>query len=383
MKKTAPHAAISNATITSISPITLRANPINGTSNNDSLVGTNGVDSIYGAAGNDTLLGNAGNDTLNGGTGNDSMAGGTGNDVYSVDSTQDKVSELLNAGTDTVNSTVNYTLPSNVEKLAFYGSNASSLTGYGNELSNYLVFKSGFGSLYGFAGNDTLEASSSGSLLAGGAGNDTYVLLNTPANVAEPLASEGTDTVVIDKITAYALKTNFENLTCADTSDHVAIGNTVNNVLTGNTGNDNLRGMEGNDTIIGGVGIDTLDGGAGIDSLTGGLGTDTFRFGDALGSSNIETITDFTSGQDALWLVGGVFTAIGGFPGTLFAAADDRFYAAAGAVSGHDTTDRIIYDTSTGVLYYDADGSAAASPAVQFATLVGHPALAATDILTL
>ena len=42
---------------------------------------------------------------------------------------------------------------------------------------------------------------------------------------------------------------------------------------------------------------------------------------------------------------------------------------------------RIVYDTLDGALYYDADGSGS-QPAVQFATLAGHPAgLLATDFL--
>jgi len=40
-----------------------------------------------------------------------------------------------------------------------------------------------------------------------------------------------------------------------------------------------------------------------------------------------------------------------------FAAGDARFYSAAGAVTGHDANDRVVYNTTTGNLYYDADGS--------------------------
>jgi len=39
------------------------------------------------------------------------------------------------------------------------------------------------------------------------------------------------------------------------------------------------------------------------------------------------------------------------------AAGDARFYSAAGAVTGHDANDRVVYNTTTGNLYYDADGS--------------------------
>lgn len=379
MNKPTPHAAILSTLTT-----TLRVNTINGTTSNDSLIGTAGADSIYGAAGNDTLLGNSGNDILDGGIGIDSMAGGSGNDVYNVDSAQDKISESSNSGTDTIKSPIGYALPGNVENLALYGNSSASLIGYGNELNNYLSLKTGYGSLYGFAGNDILEASTSGSTLVGGAGNDTYILHNTPATVAEPGVAEGIDTVVIDKISAYSLKnlSTFENLQFADASNHVGIGNALANQLTGNNGHDNLQGMENNDTLAGGAGNDTLSGGTGNDNLTGGAGDDYFYFSNPPNSGNIETVTDFTSGQDLLWLAGGAFPAVGGVSGTVFTANDDKFYAVAGGVA-HDTTDRIIYDTNTGALYYDADGSNAAAPAVQFAMLVGHPALAATDILTL
>ena len=63
-----------------------------------------------------------------------------------------------------------------------------------------------------------------------------------------------------------------------------------------------------------------------------------------------------------------------------YTANDPRFYAAAGATQGHDESDRIVYDTTTGELYYDPDGSGLA-PAEIIATLQGDPAVAATDIL--
>jgi Ca2+-binding RTX toxin-like protein len=40
----------------------------------------------------------------------------------------------------------------------------------------------------------------------------------------------------------------------------------------------------------------------------------------------------------------------------------------------------VIYNTSTGVLYFDPDGSGSRS-AVQIAILDGHPALAHSDVL--
>src|SRR5205823_2999747 len=66
-------------------------------------------------------------------------------------------------------------------------------------------------------------------------------------------------------------------------------------------------------------------------------------------------------------------------PSGTFSPNDSRFYAAAGASSGHDSDDRVVYDTSSGNLWYDADGSGSGA-AQLIATLQGAPALAATDI---
>src|SRR5213075_1008536 len=75
-----------------------------------------------------------------------------------------------------------------------------------------------------------------------------------------------------------------------------------------------------------------------------------------------------------------LFPAMGAI-GNLF-AGDERFYAAAGATAGHDATDRVIYNTTTGQLFYDADGNGAGA-AQLLATLQGAPALAATDVLVM
>ena len=71
------------------------------------------------------------------------------------------------------------------------------------------------------------------------------------------------------------------------------------------------------------------------------------------------------------------FTQIGAMG--QFASGDARFFAAAGASGGHDADDRLIYNTTTGQLYYDADGNGAGAPEL-VATLQGAPSIAATDL---
>ncbi len=59
----------------------------------------------------------------------------------------------------------------------------------------------------------------------------------------------------------------------------------------------------------------------------------------------------------------------------------DQFWSGAGVDTAHDATDRVIYNTTTGALWYDADGTGKAV-AVQIAQLgtAAHPALAYSDL---
>ncbi|MFJ4453928.1 cadherin-like domain-containing protein [Pseudomonas sp. NPDC089392] len=139
-------------------------NRLDGAAGNDVLNGGAGNDVLLGGAGNDRLNGDDGNDILDGGAGNDTLAGGAGDDIFIVDQAGDTVSEGLAAGTDTVRSSLNYTLGANLENLELTGS--GNLDGTGNSLDNLLTGNSGNNRLDGGAGND---------VLAGRRGNDTYV----------------------------------------------------------------------------------------------------------------------------------------------------------------------------------------------------------------
>jgi len=84
--------------------------------------------------------------------------------------------------------------------------------------------------------------------------------------------------------------------------------------IYGGDGNDTLAGGNGNDTIVGGAGNDSLDGGSGDDvlnistgdSVTSGAGFDRINLDLSAGfdAANPPIITDFTSGEDKIAILG-------------------------------------------------------------------------------
>ncbi len=242
---------------------------INGTTGNDNLTGTLYIDSIYGLAGNDTLNGLDGNDLLDGGAGADTMIGGLGNDTYIVDNTADKVTETSTLATeiDTVQSSVTYTLTSNVENLTLTGT--GTIIGTGNASANMLIGNSVANTLSGGAGNDTLDGGLGADSMSGGADNDTYIVDNTADKVTET-STLTTEIDTVQSSVTYTLTTNVENLTLTGTANISGTGNARNNILIGNDGNNTLNGGVGADTMTGGLGNDTY-----IVDHTGDIVTET------------------------------------------------------------------------------------------------------------
>ncbi len=119
---------------------------------------------------NNVITGNAGNNVIDGGTGADTMIGGAGNDTYVVDNIGDVVTENANGGTDTVNTSISYTLGQNLENLSLIG--LAAIDGVGNTVNNTIIGNSASNFISGGLGNDTLT---------GGGGND-YFVFNTAAN---------------------------------------------------------------------------------------------------------------------------------------------------------------------------------------------------------
>jgi len=204
--------------------------------------------------------------------------------------------------------------------------------------------------------------------MVGGIGNDTYVVDSASDRISEATKS-GVDNVL--SAISFRLAENIENLTLTGTNAISGTGNALDNVLQGNGDANTLKGLGGNDI---------LDGGAGLDTLTGGPGSDRFVFSDTLSNSgNFDTVTDFSYVDgDKIVLSAATFSDFG-HPGGLPA---DAFYAAPGATRAVDDGQLLIYNTTTGVLYYDANGPDGPSQirVAQFGT-AGHPDLTYNDFL--
>lgn len=197
--------------------------------------------------------------------------------------------------------------------------------------------------LTGNAGADVLDGGIGADWMDGGTGNDTYIVDNAMDSVVETSSTGGVD--LVKSSVTLALGANVENLTLTGSAALSATGNSLANVIQGNAAANVLSGGPGNDVLVGSGGNDTL---------VGGLGSDVFVFNVLANSNNMDTVIDFQPGVDKIQLSRSVFTALGASTAAL---AQNQFWSGAGVVRGHDADDRIVYNTTTGALFYDADGS--------------------------
>jgi Ca2+-binding RTX toxin-like protein len=258
------------------------------------------------------------------------------------------VVEAVGQGTsDRVFASVSYTLAAgqSIELMSTAnnaGTGAINLTG--NELANTLLGNAGANMLNGGAGSDTLT---------GLGGDDTFYIDSAGDTIAEA-AGQGSDTAITNVSYTLGAGVSVEVLRTygSGTTDVIDLtGNELANTVLGNAAANVLNG---------GAGADQLRGYAGNDSLTGGSGTDTFVFNTALGAGNVDLIHGYSVVDDVIQIDNAVFT---GLAGGALAAGAFRI----GAVAA-DADDRIIYNSATGELLFDADGNGAGA-AVLFADM--------------
>lgn len=409
-----------------------------GGSENDRLFGDAGHDDLDGGSGNDVLDGGAGNDRLEGNAGSDRITGGLGNDdlfsdrAYLSDTGRERDILAAGLGNDTVwmglndhadggldtdkvhvdfsraVAAINWEFSAaakvfangarvvNFEVLDYEGSAGRDVI-WGGAHGDRLAGNGGNDRLEGRGGNDTLDGGQGNDLLVGGIGNDRLehesgndtlmgnqgddtFMIGFDGRVALPYAvlidgGAGLDTVRFSHVEIGAVV----DLANQSLNDGLARGKVLRNieavegthhddVLSGAVGNDLLIGGAGGDVLNGRAGNDTLSGGSGADILTGGLGRDVFDFTDHGAGWEGDVITDFQRGQDRL----------------LFERAD--LGANVQLVNALTPTARtanpsLIFETDTGRLWYDADGTAANESPQLLMTLNGVGQLAVGDFL--
>jgi serralysin len=296
-----------------------------------------------------TIQGNAGANTLNGGGGADLMYGFGGNDQYWVDNVGDKIVETAGNGTDRVLTSISYALAAGANIELYTTTNTAGTTAInlvGNALNQ---------TIQGNAGANTINGAGGADIMQGFGGNDQYFVDNAGDKVFEA-AGGGSDRVLTAINYALAAGQQIELYTTTNTAGTGAIS------LTGN---------EFAQTIQGNAGGNAINGGGGSDTLYGFGGHDAFIFSTALGASNIDTVADFSVADDIIYLAHAIFTGLGANH-VLDASA---FHVGAAATT---SAQHIIYNSSTGNLYFDDDGSGAHA-AQQFAHLSTGLALTNAD----
>jgi len=274
---------------------------------------------IAGLGGDDTLLGSRGGETLDGGPDNDSIRGLTGNDTLEGGSGSDSLfgdtdGDLISGGAD--------------GDLLFGGG--------GNDSFN------------GGLGDDTLDGGQDNDTLNGGEGDD-LLLGRVGADAIDGEA--GNDTVQGDK--------GLDTLSGGG-DDDLLLGGAAPDRLFGGKGDDSLFGGRDDDSLFGDVGNDSLAGDGGVDTLQGGEGQDSFNYlSPNDGGTQGDRILDFNPAEDRL-----VFNSEAATEGGFELSTDNtdtqtlnpgQFFTDAELVSG--TFPALIYNSSTGELRYDADGS--------------------------
>jgi Ca2+-binding RTX toxin-like protein len=228
----------------------------------------------------------------------------------------------------------------------------------------------------GTSANDTLTGTSGDDTINGLGGNDLFVAGST-AGIDVIDGGAGRDSIEFKERATSAITVDFgDGFITGGSSGTISFAN-IERVVAGNF-NDALTGNAASQTLAGQSGSDAIEGAGGVDTLWGGSGSDVFVFRE-MGTANADRISDYVTGSDHIFLDDAAFTAIGG--PVQFSATDARFKANSSGTAT-DTSDRVVFNTATGQLYYDADGSASGA-AQLIATVQAGASVAASDIFVI
>lgn len=317
------------------------------------LVGSDFSDTLIGNQNSNRLIGGSGADYLDGRAGADIMIGGVSSDTYIVDNAEDRVIELAGEGdADRVVTSVSYALSSTAEIEFFNAADPASTAAInlvGNDFRQVMV---------GNAGDNILNGGGGADVMAGREGDDAYIVDNA-GDVIRETDGNGNDrlSTSVDYVLAGGVSIEDMSVSNRDGTDAVDLtGNSFAQRITGNAGDNIINGRGGKDFLIG-LG-----------------GDDVFVFDRPLIPNNVDRIWDFGDGDDSIWLYDEVFSTLD--LGALDAGAFRIGFSAA------DADDRIIYDYTTGQLFYDRDGVGGAGQ-IQFATLATDLTVTADDFFVI
>ena len=333
---------------------------------------------LTGDDGDNLIVGNDGKNTLTGEGGSDTLRGGGGNDLYYINGPGDEVREAAGRGIDRIIAfdspsgdadfrSYVFAVGSEIEFFQAQTNHDMNITG--NEFANHITGNKHHNAINGKAGDDTISGLDGADTLSGGLGDDTliggagddqitgagdkdrlvggigddlYLIIDSGKHIIiEEEDDDGIDTV--QSAVSHRLAPGVENLyLTGNDDDQIGLGNASANQIYG-------RGFN---CIIDGLG--------GADTLYGGLGRDNFRFSSSIGT-DYDRVELYIPAQDTILLSRSIFTGIASG-----ALAERAFRIGQAAL---DPDDRIIYNSVSGDLYFDADGSKAGASRLLFAVL--------------
>src|SRR5256885_351217 len=222
---------------------------------------------------------------------------------------------------------------------------------------DHLYGGAGNDTLYGGAGDDAMHGDAGADIMFGGSGNDDYYIDDVNDVISEttvPGVDDGGTNDRVYSTFSYTLSPFIERLVLLESA--VAISATGNAQVNSIVGNSNAN---------------IISGGGGKDTLTGGLGADTFVLGPA-NVANTVTITDFAA-EDKFGITASDYGLSQGSGlvdnGAGVLVLDPNWFATVtgtqGTVAGHG---QFLYNSTTGSVMWDPDGSGAAA-GIALATL--------------